>query len=182
MSSQIDALRAATAQGQHRRTGIDIPPSWTPAHLALRVREHYEFWKRSPGGMTGGKAGFWPAYVHTEKDIAGYINAEGVSDDVLARGNPYEDHLAARNRRIVPLNGYEVRIRDTIQDYLLAFRQENPVACEIIEFDGQKAAEGWSLRSRAQFWGCPKSTFADARKHALSLCCDSLNQRGKAVL
>ncbi|MFN3891981.1 MAG: hypothetical protein ACK4MV_16420 [Beijerinckiaceae bacterium] len=179
----IDRIRAETSSGTHRRSGIDIPPSWTGPHLWMRIRDHFDYWKRSPSGAIGGKAGFWPAYVHTKADINGYVNRDGVSEDVLALGDPYQDFLRAKNRRVVPLDGYEVRIRDTIQDFLVAFRQHDSTSCDLIEHDCRLASEGYGVRDRARAWGgMSKSTYDDARKRALNLCCAFLNERGKPVL
>lgn len=182
MHDTIDAIRADTSSGLHRRTGLDIPGAWTPKHLALRIREHYEFWARTPNGGVS-KAGFWPAYLHTLEDINGYINRDGEPEEVRRIGDPYEEHMQALNRAKVPLNGFEVRIRDTIQDYLIAFRQHDEATAEFIQFDGAKSAEGYGLRDRARLWGgMSKSTFADHRQRALNACCVYLNERGKPVL
>lgn len=183
MTDALSTIRAETSLGLHRRVGLDIPSSWTVPHLAMRIRDHFDFWKRTPSGGVGGKAGFWPAYLHTAADINGYMNRDGEPDEVRRLGNPYEEHLRARNRRVVPLNGYEVRIRDTLQDFLIAFRQHNADACDLIEHDGRLGSEGYGVRDRAREWGgMSKSTYDDARKRALSRCCTFLNERGKPVL
>ncbi|MBX9757355.1 MAG: hypothetical protein K2Y29_01165, partial [Beijerinckiaceae bacterium] len=91
-------------------------------------------------------------------------------------------HMNAINRVVVPLNGYEVLIRDAMQDYLIGFRQSDEASCTLIVFDGQMTVDGWGLRDRAQKWGMPKSTYDETRKRALNACCVFLNGRGKAVL
>lgn len=183
MRDVMQDIRAETSTGTHRRTGVDIPASWTGKHLAMRIRDYFDFWKRSPGGGVGGKAGFWPAYLHSAKDVNGYMNDDGVSDKVKALGDPMAEHMRARNRRVVPLDGYEVRIRDVMQDYLIDFGKADRPAHDIIVFDGRMAADGYGLRDRAREWGgMSKSTYDDARKRALDRCCLFLNTRGRAVL
>jgi hypothetical protein len=137
MRDHLDQLRKDTSAGLHRRTGIDIPPSWTVPHLALRIRDHFDFWKRTPGGGIGSRSGFWPAYLHTAKDINGYFNRDGVPQHILDLGDPMAEHMKDRNRRTVPLDAYEVLIRDRIQDYLIAFRMVDQENHELIVFDGR---------------------------------------------
>lgn len=187
MHDTIDAIRADTSSGLHRRTGLDIPGAWNSKHLALRIREHYEFWARTPN-MTMRKSGFWPAYVHSEKEITAYVNRDGEPETVRimrenGQADPYEEHRRQFYYSKTPLNAFEVRIRDTIQDFLIAFRQHDEATAEFIEFDGAKSAEGYGLRDRARLWGgMSKSTFADHRQRALNACCVYLNERGKPVL
>ena len=176
-------LREATSAGTHRRQALDIPTSWTSAHLAMRIRDHFGFWKRTPGGAgPAGRSGFWPAYLHTAKDITGYINKDGVPQHILDLGDPLAEHIKDRNRRTVPLDGFEVRIRDVIQDYLIEFGKDHRDAHDLIVFDCRMAADGYGLRDRARGWGMAKSTFDEARKRALNHCCIFLNERGRPVL
>jgi hypothetical protein len=149
----------------------------------MRVREHFEYWARSPGPSIGGKSGFWPAYLHTREEINGYINRDGEPDEVRRIGDPYKEHMQALNRARVPLDGFEVKVRDTVQDFLVAFRQHDAEACDLIEHDCKLASEGHGVRTRAREWGgMSKSTYDDARKRALSRCCVFLNERGRPVL
>lgn len=180
----MEDMRAATALGRHRRSTDDIPTSWTAKHLALRIKEHFTYWDRTPGGAGGPKefGGNWPGYQHTWQDVSGYRNRDGEPEEIRRIGDPWEEHMRAFNRARIPLNSYEVMVRDRIADFLLEFRRQESSHCDFLVSDGRAAADRISLRERAQSAGMAKSSYDDARKRALNACVAMLNRLGRGVL
>ncbi|MDP2358655.1 MAG: hypothetical protein Q8M31_21730 [Beijerinckiaceae bacterium] len=178
----ISDMREDTSMGRYTATASDIPTSWTPDHLAQRIRDHFTYWDRTPDFRGPRQFGAnWPGYQHTWQDVSGYRNRDGEPEEIQRLGNPWEEHMQHMHCMRVALNGYEVMIRDSVQSYLVAFRQASPKPCELIVFDARESVNGKKVRERAQEWGMAKSSYDDARKRALNACCVFLNRLGRRV-
>jgi hypothetical protein len=163
--------------------GADVlPDEWTADHLSEKLVEALKVERRMPkpkGPRQPGNHGL--TYVHSDLDRKGWENTQGVSEEVAALGDPFEERKRDINRTNLHPSKDEIGKMEQCFCFLRWFGVEDGMGAVILLKWAAATAGGRSITKTAAAIGVPKRTFYSKRESGLKACAAMLNRMNEPV-